>query len=66
MAASRDEISQPERDPPCGPDPEVEAIGAVCAALEALQDPVARRRVLLWAQARFSVEPQWVPPPKKS
>ena len=62
-----DEVSQPVRVSLVGPDPEVEAIRSTCAALEALPDPQARRRVLAWAQARFTTEAPWPQPlPKKS
>lgn len=57
----RDELAHAAAD---GPDPEVEAIRRICAALEALPDPSARRRVLGWASARFVTEPVWTPPPR--
>jgi hypothetical protein len=62
-ADRRDEISHLARTTGVGPDPEVTCLARVAAALEALDDPVARRRVLQWAQARFCTEPSWTPTP---
>lgn len=54
----RDELS-PEGGVP---DPEVVALARTCAALGALADEGARRRVLDWARARFLSPSPHIPP----